>query len=135
MLVFTAAGQGNSLPTFPEVLEQEVEDRKHRRINRLRKESKLPSGKTWRTPSSRGRLFEHDQMPLTLRQQLGQLARGSFVERGVNVLAFGLPGTGKTDPLCALGHPLVESGGSVLFASAYRLVQDLLVAKRGPSLP
>ena len=35
-------------------------------------------------------------MPLALRQQLDHLAQGSFVERGVNVLAFGLPGTGKT---------------------------------------
>ena len=31
--------------------------------------------------------------PLALRQQLGELASGSFVDRGVNVLAFGLPGT------------------------------------------
>ena len=59
----------------------------------------------------------------------------SFVDRGVNVLASGLPGTGKTHALCALGHRLVESGRSVLFAPAYRLVQDLLAAKRDLSLP
>ena len=28
-------------------------------------------------------------MPVALRQQLDELADGSFVERGVNVLAFG----------------------------------------------
>ena len=33
---------------------------------------------------------------------------GGFVDRGVNVLAFGLPGTGKTHALCAVGHRLVE---------------------------
>ena len=65
-----------------------------------------------------------------MRQQLDHLAQGSFVERGVNVLAFGLPGTGKTHALCALGHRLVEAGHSVLFAPAYRLVQELLAAKR-----
>ena len=43
-------------------------------------------------------------MPLALQQQLGELADGNFVERGVNVLAFGLPGTGKTHALCAVGH-------------------------------
>ena len=69
-------------------------------------------------------------MPLSLRQQLDQLAQGSFVDRGVNVLAFGLPGTGKSHALCAVGHRLVESGHSVLFAPAYRLVQELLAAKR-----
>ena len=74
-------------------------------------------------------------MPLALRQQLDHLAQGSFVEHGVNVLAFGLPGTGKTHALCALGHRLVEAGHSVLFAPAYRLVQDLLAAKRDFDLP
>ena len=125
---FTAAGHGDALATFLEVLEQEAEDRRHRRINRLRRESRLPSGKTWET-------FEHDRVPLALRQQLDQLAQGSFVERGVNVLAFGLPGTGKTHALCALGHRLVEAGHSVLFAPAYRLVQELLAAKRDLDLP
>ena len=125
---FTAAGHGDALPTFLEVLEHEAEDRRYRRINRLRRESRLPTGKTWET-------FEHHRVPLPLRQQLDQLARGSFVERGVNVLAFGLPGTGKTHARCALGHRLVEAGHSVLFAPAYRLVQELLAAKRDLDLP
>ena len=47
-------------------------------------------------------------MPLSLQQQLGELADGNFVDHGVNVLAFGLPGTGKTHALCAVGHRLVE---------------------------
>ena len=85
-------------------------------------------GKTWET-------FEHDRMPMLLRQQMDQLAQGDFVERGVNVLAFGLPGAGKTHALCAIGHRLVESGRSVIFAPAYRLVQDLLAAKRDLALP
>ena len=95
----------------------------NRRINRLRQSSRLPTGKTWET-------FEHHRMPLALRHQLDHLAQGSFLEHGVNVLAFGLPGTGKTHALCALGHRLVEAGHSVLFAPAYRLVQELLAAKR-----
>ena len=110
---FTAAGHGDALETLLEVLEQEAEDRRQRRIGRLRTASRLPAGKTWET-------FEHDRVPLALRQQLGELSDGSFVDRGVNVLAFGLPGTGKTHALCALGH---------------RLVQDLLAAKRDLALP
>ena len=57
------------------------------------------------------------------------------MERDVNVLAFGLPGTGKTHAMCAIGHKLVESGRSVLFIPAYRLVQDMLAAKRDLDLP
>jgi len=53
----------------------------------------------------------------------------------VNVLAFGLPGTGKTHAMWAIGHRLVETGRSVLFIPAYRLVQDLLAAKRNLELP
>ena len=108
---FTAAGHGDALATFLEVLEQEAEDRRHRRISRLRQSSRLPSGKTWET-------FEHDRVPLALRQQLDQLAQGSFVERGINVLAFGLPGTGKTHALCALGHRLVGSPSDAATQSA-----------------
>ena len=50
---FTSVGHGDALTTFLEVLEEEAEDRRHRRISRLRKESRLPSGKTWET-------FDHD---------------------------------------------------------------------------
>ena len=125
---FTAAGHGDALSTFLEVLEQEADDRRQRRIDRLRTASRLPSGKTWET-------FEHDRMPLPLRQQLDQLANSDFIGYGINVLAFGLTGTGKTHALCAVGHRLVEAGHSVLFAPAYRLVQELLAAKRDLTLP
>ena len=50
------------------------------------------------------------------------------------MLAFGLPGTGKTHALCALGHRLVEAGHSVLFAPAYRLVQRTAPVKTGELL-
>ena len=78
-----------------EVLEREAEDRRIRRVDRLRRASKLPVGKTWDT-------FEHDRAPMKLRQQPVSLADGNFVDRGVNVLAFGLPGTGKTHAMCAI---------------------------------
>ena len=48
---------------------------------------------------------------------------------------FGMPGTGKTHAMCAIGHRLVQSGRSVLFIPAYRLVQDMLVARRDLDLP
>ena len=46
-----------------------------------------------------------------------------------------MPGTGKTHAMCAIGHRLVESSRSVLFIPAYRLVQDMLAAKRDLELP
>ena len=125
---FTAAGRGNALETLLEVLEQEAEDRRQRRAGRLRTASRMPAGKTWET-------FGHGRVPLALRQQPDELASASFLGRGVKALAFGLPGTGKTHAMCAVGRRLVEPGRPVLFAPACRLVQDLLAAKRDLALP
>ncbi len=125
---FTKAGHMDALESLAEVLEMEADDRKQRRVSRLRRASKLPVGKTWDT-------FEHEMLPIRLKQQLSDLTQGDFLEHSVNVLAFGLPGTGKTHAMCAVGHRLVEAGRSVLFTPAYRLVQDLLAAKRDLELP
>jgi DNA replication protein DnaC len=51
------------------------------------------------------------------------------------VLAFGLPGVGKTHALCAVADALVQAGHRVLYAPAYALVQELLAAKRALELP
>ena len=48
---------------------------------------------------------------------------------------FGLPGLGKTHAACALGHALVTAGHSVLFTPTFKLVQELLAAKRTWTLP
>lgn len=125
---FTKAGHMDALESLAEVLEMEADDRRQRRVSRLRRASKLPVGKTWDT-------FEHEMLPIRLKQQLSDLTQGDFLEHSVNVLAFGLPGTGKTHAMCAVGHRLVEAGRSVLFTPAYRLVQDLLAAKRDLELP
>jgi DNA replication protein DnaC len=61
---------------------------------------------------------------------LPTLCEGGFVQRGDNVLAFGLPGRGKTHLVCALGHELVQRGHRVLFTPTFALVQRLLAAKR-----
>lgn len=122
------AGQEAALPLLLEVFEQEREDRQARRVERLRRASKLPPGKTFDT-------FDDRRLPRPLARQLRQLAGGDFLEQTVNVLAFGLPGTGKTHSACALGHALVEAGHSVLYIPTYKLVQNLLAAKRDLELP
>ena len=104
---FSEAGHADALGTLLDVMEQEAEDRRIRRVDRLRRASKLPAGKTWET-------FEHDRTPVQLRQHLQRLAEGDFVDRGVNVLAFGMPGTGKTHALCSVYYSwtkeLMEAG-------------------------
>ena len=56
---------------------------------------------------------------------------GGFVDRAENVIAFGLPGRGKTHFLATLGRELIlRHEHSVLFTPTFRLVQQLLKAKQ-----
>lgn len=105
------------------LVELELSDRQARKIDRLRKRSGLPPEKTLAT-------LDIDRLPKKVQRQLPALCEGGFVERAENVLAFGMPGRGKTHALCAIGHELVNCGISVLWSPAYRLVQRLLAAKR-----
>jgi DNA replication protein DnaC len=116
------------LPLVAELLDLEAEERRQRRIARFRQAARLPPGKTFET-------LDTGRLPLALNQQLRQLATGAWLETATNVLAFGLPGVGKTHGLCAVAHALVEAGHRVLFTPAYALVQELLAAKRSLDLP
>ena len=106
------------------LLELEMTERSERRVERLLKRSGLPEGKSLAT-------FDLKLIPLNVRRQIPELTDGGFVERGENVLAFGLPGRGKSHLLAGIARELVmEKGYAVLFTSTHRLVEQLLVAKR-----
>ena len=107
-----------------QLCEAEAADRRERKRERLLRESGLPAGKTL------GNLVEA-QLPAKVRRQLPTLLEGGFVERGENLLVFGLPGRGKSHFLCALGRELVlRHACPVYFTPTFKLVQQLLVAKR-----
>jgi len=125
---FQADQQGPALETLLAVFELEASDRRQRRVDRLRRASKLPAGKTWES-------LDRNRFPAKLQQQLEELATGRFVDQTTNVLAFGLPGTGKTHAMAALADRLIEKRRSVLFVPTFKLVQDLLAAKRDLDLP
>ena len=106
-----------------QLAETEIEDRRARRIERLLRQSGLPADKTLAT-------LDQKRLPAKVRRQLPALCDGGFVQRAENVLAFGLPGRGKTHCLSAIGHELVQRGHEVLFRPAFAIVQRLLAAKR-----
>ena len=122
--IATAQKENWSLETFlSEILDQEMEGRRLRRIERLKKAAHLPDEKTLAA-------FNQERLPLQIRRLLPQLCTGEFIDRAENLLIFGLPGRGKTHFAAAVGHELVNLGRSVFFTPTYRLVDRLLRARR-----
>jgi DNA replication protein DnaC len=103
--------------------QRECQQRRHKRVDRLLRQSRLPLQKSWQT-------LELKRLPARVVQQARSLLEGSFVDRKENVLAFGVPGAGKTHLLCAIAQELVRGGRKALFCSCNLLVQELLIAKR-----
>ena len=108
--------------------ENEFQARHDRKIQRLISQAKLPEGKTLAT-------LDEKFLSEKCRRILPSLLNGTFVKRAENILAFGLPGRGKSHFLAALGHELImQHQYSVLFIPTFRLVQELLIAKQNLNL-
>ena len=111
-----------------EVVQRECQLRRHHRMERLLRESRLPVDKNLQA-------FDLKRLPGKVAAVVRTLLDGSFVERKENVLVFGNPGAGKSHLLCGIGQELVRSGRTVYFSSTNLLVQELLLAKRELRLP
>ncbi len=107
--------------------EAEIDQRHQKRLERLLKASKLPLEKSLAT-------LDTARLPVPVRRMLPTLCDGGFVERAENLLAFGLPGRGKTHLVCAIGLELIQRGHTVHFTPTYALVQRLLAARRDLAL-
>lgn len=119
-----AAAEGMSHAEYLLALaEVEAAERDTRRTARRLEESKLPQAKTLGN-------YKLERLPAKARSTFATLRDGSFVDRAVNVIAFGNPGTGKTHLLAGLGHELVRQNRTVLFTPTFQLVQRLLAARR-----
>ena len=111
------------------LVENELNERLRRRIERQLKESGLPPGKTLET-------LDETKLPDKVRRQLPTLLSGELVRRGDNLLCFGLPGRGKSHLVAALGREWIQRHQlKVLFTPTFKLVTQLLAAKRDLKLP
>jgi DNA replication protein DnaC len=106
-----------------ELAQIESDERQNKRVNKLLKQSKLPSGKTLES-------FDITGQPGLSSALLRELAAGDCLDHCENILIFGVPGTGKSHLCAALGREWCLRGRKVLYTSAAALVQDLLAAKR-----
>jgi DNA replication protein DnaC len=122
-LAITAEREGMTFLRYLHLLaEVEHQERLARRKERLRKASGLPTSKTLAN-------LDQGRLSTSVKRQLATLCTGEFVTKASNVLAFGLPGRGKTHLLSAVGHALIDAGYAVLFIPTFKLVQRLLGAK------
>jgi DNA replication protein DnaC len=111
------------------LFEAEANDRLQRKTERYLKDSNLPKTKSMDT-------LDEKRLTEKIRRQLPTLLEADFVRRGDNLLCFGLAGRGKTHLACALGREWVRRHQlQVLFVPAYKLVNQLLAAKRDLKLP
>ncbi len=107
-----------------ELVELEMAERAERRIERLLKRSELPEGKTLAT-------LDQKLFPMKVRRQLPVLCEGGFLQRAENILAFGLPGRGKSHLAAAITRELVmKRACPAFFTRTHRLVERLLIAKQ-----
>ena len=111
------------------LFEAEGNDRLQRKIERQLKESNLPKSKTLEA-------LDQKRLPDKIRRQIPTLLEPDFVRRGDNLLCFGLAGRGKTHLAAALGREWIRRHQfPVLFVPAFKLVNQLLAAKRDLKLP
>lgn len=111
------------------LLEQEMTEREVRRFERHRVTSGL-------SPDKRLSSFDFAAVPTISRARIMALTQGyEWLDRGVNLLAFGAPGGGKSHLLSGIGHALIDAGKRVLFTRCSDLVQRLQAARRDLRMP
>lgn len=102
----------------------EIDHRKEVKTARLLKQSKIPPQYTFET-------LDQKLLSPKVRKALAVLLKGEFINEASNVLAFGLPGRGKSHFLGALGRELIlKYNFSVYFTPTFKIVEKLLIAKK-----
>ena len=105
------------------VLRQECDVRRERRIGRYLNESRLPLEKTLES-------FDLKRLPLEVTRQVKTLLGGDFIDSHENLLVFGNPGSGKTHLVCGLAQGLIRQDKRVYFTTCALLLQQLLKSKK-----
>jgi DNA replication protein DnaC len=114
-----AAAGGDFLAYLHTLLEEEVTDRRARRIERRVKEARFPQLK---------RLSDLDpkELPKGISMELlNEIARGDYLATNTNVIAVGSSGTGKSHVCDALGLAACEQSKRVRRCKAIELTSEL----------
>ena len=105
------------------VLEDEIHYREIKRVNRLIKQAKFYTLKTFE-----GYIFDEIKLPAELT--IENLKRASFIEDKKNLICYGNAGTGKTHLATAIGLEACKKNKTVLYFRTATLVNQLSLAKK-----
>jgi DNA replication protein DnaC len=100
------------------LIEDELELRKEKLLNRRMKAAKFPFLKTLDN-------FDFAFNTTINKKELLSLASSNFIVNSENVLFIGPPGVGKSHLAISLGIKAIENGYSVRYVSAFELAEDL----------
>ena len=112
-----------SLPEGLEILLQaEIEDKKNRKFDRLRKNAKF------RYQASLDEVLIKDSRGLS-KSLMAQLATGEYIRKGEAVLITGATGCGKSFIASALGHQACLLGFRVAYFNIQKLLTKIKIAR------
>lgn len=106
-----------------QILLSEVESKQGRALKRRLSKAKFPFVKEWAE-------IDRSLNPKIEFNKIEVFLDGDFIEKQQNLCLMGVPGTGKTHSLIALGRELCRKGHSILFFTACELVNALEEAKK-----
>jgi len=117
--------QANELPHIEflgTLINDELEKRKERILNRRIKAAQFPQMKTINE-------FEFNFNPSVNKRQIRDLASCRFIHGFENILLLGPPGVGKTHLAIAFGIAAIDKGYTVLYRNIFDLAEDLAEAQ------
>jgi DNA replication protein DnaC len=122
LLSEAARGQWTYLEFVDQLTRREAEAKQDKRVRMGMTIAHFPTVRTLEG-------FDFAAQPSVDERLVRELATGTFVAHGTNVLLFGAPGLGKTHLAIGLGRRLVELGHTVLFTTATGLLTILSKAE------
>lgn len=108
--------------------EEEMLNKIDRSINAKIAKAKFPFLRTLE-------MFDFKFQPSIDERYINELSNLGFLEKAENILLVGPPGTGKTHLACAFGLKSCQARKRVVFYSANRLIEDMVVAASTNTLP
>ena len=108
---FTAAGHDEALTLLAEVFELEADARKERRVDRLRRASKLPPAKSFDS-------LDRERVPRPAFLKIQELAGGDFLDRANNRVALRIAWR-RQEPPRVRPRPRSRRGGAKRALHAY----------------